>query len=215
MPNWVMNELTCIFQTSEEYNAFKMKANTESFFNSFFPMPEVLDGTLSPHRNPEEFIAKVNQAKGTKFLTLEGIALGGDDTWAAILANGLIKNMKAFEQTGYHDWYSWNLDNWGVKWEAKDCKSKELSDFNTIIFTFDTAWGTPEHFVRELSKKYPTATFEMVSGSIENDMHYEFTCEDGQFEETCSYDSFREAVEDGKWGGWDEWSDLLEESEEV
>ena len=25
MPNWVMNQLTCIFQTSEEYNAFKEK----------------------------------------------------------------------------------------------------------------------------------------------------------------------------------------------
>jgi hypothetical protein len=215
MPNWVMNELSCIFQTQEEYNAFKMKAKIESLFNSFFPMPEVLEGTIAPHRNPEEFIAKVNQTKGTKFLTLEGIALGGDDTWDANLAKGLIKNMKAFEQTGYHDWYSWNLDNWGVKWEAKDCKAKELSDFNTIIFSFDTAWGTPEHFVREISKKYPTATFEMVSGSIENDCHYEFTCEDGKFEETCSYDSFREAVEDGKWGGWDEWAELFEESEEV
>jgi hypothetical protein len=51
--------------------------------------------------------------------------------------------------------------------------------------------------------------------SIENDMHYEFTCVDGEFEETCSYESFKEAVEDGKWGGWDEWSDLLQESEEV
>jgi len=112
MPNWVMNELSCIFQTQEEYNAFKMKAKIESLFNSFFPMPEVLEGTIAPHRNPEEFIAKVNQTKGTKFLTLEGIAFGGDDTWDANLAQGLIKNMKAFEQTGYHDWYSWNLDNW-------------------------------------------------------------------------------------------------------
>ena len=113
------------------------------------------------------------------------------------------------------DWYSWNQRNWGVKWDASNCKSKELSDFNTIVFSFDTPWGTPEHFVRRLSKKYPNATFEMVSGSIENDSHYEFTCEDGKFEETCSYDSFKEAVEDGKWGGWDEWSELLEESEEV
>ena len=45
MPNWVMNELTCIFQTSEEYNLFKDKAKTEEFYNSFIPIPEALDGT--------------------------------------------------------------------------------------------------------------------------------------------------------------------------
>ncbi len=211
MPNWVMNELTCIFQAPEEYNAFKMKANTEELFASFFPMPEVLENTLSPHIAPGNFIDGVNKSKGTKFITLEGIALAGDD-WDAGRAKQILQNIKAFEQTGYHDWYSWNVDNWGVKWEAKDCKAKELSDFNTIIFSFDTAWNTPECFVREISKKYPTSIFEMVSGSIENDSHYEFTCEDGKFEQTCSYESFKEAVEDGKWGGEKNWKCLFEEN---
>ena len=212
MPNWVMNELTCVFQTSEEYNAFKMKANTEGLFASFFPMPEVLDGTLSPHIAPGNFIDGVNRSKGTKFLTLEGISLAGDE-WDAERAKQIIKNIKAFEQTGYHDWYSWNLDNWGVKWDAVRCKSKELSDFNTIVFEFDSPWGTPEQFVIELSKKYPTATFQMVSGSIENDSHYEFTCEDGNYQETCSYETFKEAVSDGKWGGMKKWAEFFEEEE--
>jgi len=214
MPNWVMNELTCIFQTKEELDAFKNKANTEGLYNSFFPMPSVLDGTRCPHLDPDVFIAQVNKNRGTKFLTLEGIKLAGEK-WDAEIATQLIQNLKAFEETGYYEWYAWNLDNWGVKWDAHGCKSKELTDFNTIIFNFNSPWGTPEHFVKQLSKLYPNATFEMVSGSIENDSHYEFTCVDGKYEETCSYDNFREAVEDGKWGGWDEWSDLLEESEEV
>jgi hypothetical protein len=214
MPNWVMNELTCIFQTKEELDAFKNKANTEGLYNSFIPMPTVLDGTRCPHLDPDAFIAQVNKNRGTKFQTLEGIKLAGEK-WDSESATQLIQNLKAFEETGYHEWYAWNLDNWGVKWDAHDCKSKELTDFNTIIFNFNSPWGTPEHFVIKLSKLYPDATFEMVSGSIENDSHYEFTCVNGKFEETCSYDSFREAVEDGKWGGWDEWSVLLEESEEV
>jgi hypothetical protein len=212
MPNWVMNELTCIFQTKEELYAFKNKANTEELYNSFFPMPTVLDGTRCPHLDPDVFIAGVNKNRGTKFLTLEGIKLAGEK-WDAEIATQLIQNLKAFEETGYHEWYAWNLDNWGVKWDAHDCKSKELTDFNTIIFNFSSPWGTPEHFVKQLSKLYPNATFEMVSGSIENDSHYEFTCVDGKYEETCSYDNFREAVEDGKWGGMKEWAELLEESE--
>jgi hypothetical protein len=212
MPNWVMNELTCIFQTKEELDAFKNKANTEGLYNSFIPMPTVLDGTRCPHLEPDVFIAQVNKNRGTKFLTLEGIKLAGEK-WDAEIATQLIQNLKAFEETGYHEWYAWNLDNWGVKWDAHDCKSKELTDFNTIIFNFNSPWGTPEHFVKQLSKLYPDATFEMVSGSIENDSHYEFTCVDGKYEETCSYDNFREAVEDGKWGGLNAWVELLEESE--
>jgi len=30
-----------------------------------------------------------------------------------------------------------------------------------------------------------------------------------KFEETCSYETFKEAVEDGKWGGWNEWKHLI------
>jgi hypothetical protein len=212
MPNWVMNELTCIFETSEEFQSFKNKVDEKNFYNSFLPMPEILVDTQSPHIAPGDFINAVNKSKGTNFLTLESIALSSDE-WNAERAKSIIKNIKAFEETGYHDWYSWNLDNWGVKWEASKCTLKELSDFNTIVFSFDSPWGTPEHFVRELSKLYPNATFEMVSGSIENDCHYEFTCEDGKYIETCSYETFKEAVVDGKWGGWSEWSDMFEESE--
>ena len=209
MPNWVMNELTCIFQTQEEYNVFKEKVNLEGLFNSFIPMPEVLDGTLSPHIAPGDFINGVNKRKNTNFITLEEVA-SCDDEWDSHRAKEIAKNIKAFEETGYHDWYSWNLNNWGVKWDAVRPTAKY--DLLTITLSFDSPWGCPEHFVRELSKLYPNATFEMVSGSIENDCHYEFTCEDGKFEETCSYESFKEAVVDGKWGGWDEWSDMFEES---
>ena len=205
-----MNELTCIFQTQEEYNVFKEKVNLEGLFNSFIPMPEVLDGTLSPHIAPGDFINGVNKRKNTNFITLEEVA-SCDDEWDSHRAKEIAKNIKAFEETGYHDWYSWNLNNWGVKWDAVRPTAKY--DLLTITFSFDSPWGCPEQFVRELSKLYPNATFEMVSGSIENDCHYEFTCEGGKFEETCSYETFKEAVMDGKWGGAKEWEMLFEESE--
>jgi len=212
MPNWVMNELTCTFQTQEEYNVFKEKVNLEGLFNSFIPMPEVLDGTLSPHIAPGDFINGVNKRKNTNFLTLEEVA-SCDDEWDSHRAKEITQNIKAFEQTGYHEWKNWCEDNWGVKWDA--VRPTVRYDLLTITFSFDSPWGCPEQFVRNLSKLYPNATFEMVSGSIENDCHYEFTCEDGKFEETCSYETFKEAVIDGKWGGWSEWEMLFEESEEL
>ena len=214
MPNWVMNELTCIFQTSEELQLFKSKVDEENFYNSFFPMPEILQGTQSPDISVEKLILEYNEKTNLKAMGLTEIIKSNHPLYSGV-AEQALKNQQAYIATGYTNWYNWSIDNWGVKWDASALKVKELSDFNTVIYSFNSPWDTPEHFVIELSKLYPDACFEMVSGSIENDTHYEFTCENGKFEETCSYDTFREAVKDGKWGGWDEWSDLLEESEEV
>ena len=212
MPNWVMNELTCIFQTQEEYNVFKEKINLEGLFNSFIPMPEILDGTQSPNIDVEKLILEYNKKTNSTSMGLTEI-INSNHPWFSDLAKNALKNQQAFIETGYHDWYSWNLDNWGVKWDA--VRPTVKFDLLTITLCFDSPWGCPEHFVRELSKLYPNATFEMVSGSIENDCHYEFTCEEGKFEETCSYETFKEAVEDGKWGGMEEWEMLFEESEEI
>jgi hypothetical protein len=212
MPNWVMNELTCIFQTQEEYNVFKEKINLEGLFNSFIPMPEILDGTQCPNIDVEKLILEYNKKTKSTSMGLTEI-INSNHPWYSDLAKNALKNQQAFIETGYHDWYTWNLDNWGVKWDA--VRPTVKFDLLTITLCFDSPWGCPEHFVRELSKLYPNATFEMVSGSIENDCHYEFTCEDGKFEETCSYETFKEAVEDGKWGGMEEWEMLFEESEEI
>jgi hypothetical protein len=209
-----MNELTCIFQTSEELQSFKKEVDEENFYNSFFPMPEILQGTQSPNINEDKLILEYNEKTNLKVMGLTEIIKSNHPLYSGI-AEQALKNQQAYIATGYTNWYDWSVDNWGVKWDASALKVKELSDFNTVIYSFDSPWGTPEHFVIELSKLYPDACFEMVSGSIENDNHYEFTCENGKFEETCSYETFKEAVEDGKWGGWDEWAELFEESEEV
>ena len=209
-----MNELTCIFQTSEELQSFKSKVDEKNLYNSFFPMPEILQGTQSPNINEDKLILEYNKETNSTAMGLTEIIKSNHSFFSGI-AKQALKNQQAYIATGYTNWYDWSIHNWGVKWDASDNKVKELSDFNTVIYSFNSPWDTPEHFVIELSKLYPDAVFEMVSGSIENDTHYEFTCENGKFEETCSYETFREAVEDGKWGGWDEWAELFEESEEI
>ena len=207
-----MNELTCIFETSEEFQSFKNKVDEKNFYNSFLPMPEILVDTQSPHIAPGDFINAVNKSKGTNFLTLESIALSSDE-WDAERAKSIIKNLKAYSEVGCTNWYDWNCHNWGVKWEASECTVKLLSDFNTVIFNFNSPWGCPEQFVTSLSTLYPDAVFEMVTGSIENDNHYEFTCDNGTYKVTCSYETFKEAVMDGKWGGAKEWEILFEDEQ--
>ena len=212
MPNWVMNELICSFQTQEQFESFKSKINLEGLFHSFIPMPEILDGTQSPNINVDKLIAEFNK-DGNTATTLQEIVNSNHFRFSDLAKNAL-KNQEAFKATGYSDWYSWNLDNWGVKWDASQVIVKKLPDFNTVIYSFNSPWDTPEKFVEGLSELYPNVVFEMVSGSIENDNHYEFTCKNGKLEITCCYGSFREAVECGKWGGMAEWSEVFEESEE-
>lgn len=45
------------------------------------------------------------------------------------------------ERYGAADWYSWNVTNWGTKWncDAADFGREE----NTISFYFDSAWSPP------------------------------------------------------------------------
>ena len=40
------------------------------------------------------------------------------------------------------NWYEWNINNWGTKWEASIYDFERLDD-NNIRVNFDTAWGPP------------------------------------------------------------------------
>ena len=55
-----MNELTCIFPDTETYNQFKNKVDQKNFYNSFFPIPEILVNTTAPNINVEKLIAEYN-----------------------------------------------------------------------------------------------------------------------------------------------------------
>ena len=41
---------------------------------------------------------------------------------------------------GDQDWYDWNINNWGTKWEASVYDFDRIDDY-TIKINFDTAWG--------------------------------------------------------------------------
>ena len=58
-------------------------------------------------------------------------------------------------------WYSWNIENWGTKWEASIYSWEKLND-NSIRINFDTAWAPPTAFYEFLAREtewYVTATY--------------------------------------------------------
>lgn len=51
-------------------------------------------------------------------------------------------------------WYSWNLDNWGCKWDCGDGDIDWLDD-NNLRITFQTPWDYPRGVVSALAEQYP------------------------------------------------------------
>ena len=60
------------------------------------------------------------------------------------------------------NWYEWNTDMWGTKWDAHDINEWELLDDNTLYITFNTAWCPPiKLYDYMLNEKYSVnASFE-------------------------------------------------------
>jgi hypothetical protein len=54
----------------------------------------------------------------------------------------LFQSLRPRPETENDDWYGWNINNWGTKWEASIYDFERLDD-NNIRVNFDTAWGPP------------------------------------------------------------------------
>jgi hypothetical protein len=50
------------------------------------------------------------------------------------------------------NWYDWNTENWGCKWDASDLRDFER-DGNTLTFSFNTAWNNPVHLFQFLAEE--------------------------------------------------------------
>jgi hypothetical protein len=42
------------------------------------------------------------------------------------------------------DWYNWNIENWGTKWDVCDVYFENPADEDSIEFSFCSAWGPPD-----------------------------------------------------------------------
>jgi len=59
---------------------------------------------------------------------------------------------------GRPNWYDWQIENWGTKWNAYDI-SVEDDGYGQVTITFDTAWTAPLPIIDALREKYPNAHF--------------------------------------------------------
>jgi len=84
------------------------------------------------------------------------------------------------------NWYGWNVENWGTKWDATICYWERL-DENTLMVEFDTAWSPPVNLYDTLTEKMGyqinAQYFEPGMGFVGeyidgNDSYYEYDVSD-------------------------------------
>jgi hypothetical protein len=83
------------------------------------------------------------------------------------------------------NWYNWNRDNWGVKW---DCDAEiDFDDPEHLSYRFDSPWGPPVPAIDALAKKYPWA---MITLSYDEEQGWggEIEWADGEGTVTEEYD---------------------------
>jgi len=58
-----------------------------------------------------------------------------------------------------HNWYDWNVENWGTKWDASDVEiERETPD--ELIYRFTTAWDVPYNAYEAMANQYPELEFD-------------------------------------------------------
>jgi hypothetical protein len=108
-------------------------------------------------------------------------------------------------------WYSWNVTNWGTKWDVAVSADNEYPDTyietspngenQVAYYNFNTAWSPPMPAIAKLSEQYPSLLFtlsyeeeqgwggecEFLRGEMISISEYENKCRDCDSEDTMEY----------------------------
>jgi hypothetical protein len=82
------------------------------------------------------------------------------NTTAPAQYNDKEKAVTNLEKYGHEDWYSWQVSNWGTKWDIGPISedSMDISDnqdgTSTLNCVFDSAWSPPVEAFKSLFNKY-------------------------------------------------------------
>jgi len=132
MPNWCGNTLEISSSNAETIATFKEQARaewTDLSLENFLPTPGPLLDTshCTPPGDPR---------KRQEF--------------------DRVRATNLFEY-GSADWYDWNIEHWGTKWDvvAKLVESRQ----HCLAYAFDSAWSPPLAWLRHVSAHFADACF--------------------------------------------------------
>jgi len=157
MPNWMENK---VHVTGEEIEINRLiefvKSGYGVFdFNKIVPMPDtiknincgskIINGVIVNHWVEQDFEDKSIARLVTK------------------------EEQEELNKIGYNNWYDWAVDNWGVKWNAKEAKIRiNLEGCKEVEYRFDTPWDAPDKVYKKLIQLFPKLRIKWLAKSEED-----------------------------------------------
>ena len=131
-------------------------------------MPNWFYFTLNVNGEKKDVQEFVENVKGTEKFETEGYEFDlnhfvpqPDDIFRDALSS---EKEKELEEFGIPNWYTWNISNWGTKWNAvcDDEMSVRVDGFPTEHeYNLRTAWAFPEPVMRKMIEMYPNLDFNI------------------------------------------------------
>ena len=166
MPNWAYNSMTvrsqerspqvALHDLTTFIEAIRAKEGEGYDFTRLHPMPEYLRDTTAPaSSSPEPHPNWAEMVKKGEMTTERYDELCADQV--ARYEAG----QRAKELTGYTDWYSWAVSNWGTKWSPviENLRLVTDSEVPHIEIYYETAWSPCDGLVAKMSEAFPGLTF--------------------------------------------------------
>ena len=189
MPNWCTNRLTVLDKADgTELQKFidsigrPPEAEEDPWDLTLpHPTPEILLGTRSPKMDPEkveEMRVKRDAGEmmpGPKYVGEIHEPTGSwvTDEYLQEMLDGIDQSEKAEKETGFSDWYGWNITHWSTKWspDVHDVSVAIDADGGSVAtVSYQTAWCPAENLILQLSKLFPSLVF--VEAYLEEGMGF-------------------------------------------
>jgi len=163
MPNWVTNTLTV---TGNKADLDKFVEQVGRTHTRQFSRYENVDGELRTITEDAEWTGDFT------FWNIHAPDASILDEYHGV-ADG---------KAGPNNWYAWNIDNWGTKWDASVSEVVHDGD-NEWRVTFDTAWSPPYPVIAASAEQHPNLHFWLDWEEEQGfGAEVEFTAEEGATE---------------------------------
>lgn len=127
-------------------------------------MPNWVSNSVSVRGSTEDLakFRELAKGKGSPTGIENGKLIYDKGTGALSFWNFIEPEDKEHYFTG-DNWYNWNVENWGTKWDASDSAVSSVDTPEGLFYTFETPWGIPEPVFRAMVSQFPQLHFEFWS----------------------------------------------------
>lgn len=162
MPNWCECVITVRGKTPEDLRSFVEAVkgeNTDLSLQKLVPCPQELQNTTS------SFVSSLDPVDNERIIRENAKQQNwglSEEKLKEIIEekNKIIAKFKSnTEKYGYKDWYDFNIEKWGTKWDV-EANINEVSD-TEVMYTFESAWSPPTAWLEQVGPMFPKCKFLM------------------------------------------------------